>query len=113
MTFDEYKIYSYPTGSRYICNPPPIDTDNDTIVLASEGYEEALSADGFDYTMSEVDYGTQGLFLSWRKGENNYIVTTDEEFYNRFVKATNLAKLLNLLRKEHRVALFQAILYDN
>ena len=113
MSFSEFVIYKYPTGSRYICNPPPVGADNDTIVLASEGYEQSLAAEGFDYTMSEVDYGTQGLFLSWRKGEENFIITTDEELYNRFVKATDLAKLLNLGRKEHRVALFQAILYDN
>lgn len=113
MSFNEFKIYSYPTGSRYICSPAPVGTDNDTVVFASEGYEQSLAAEGFDYTMSEVDYGTQGLFFSWRKGEDNYIVTTDEEFYNRFVKATDLAKLLNLTRKEHRIALFQAILYNN
>uniref|UniRef100_UPI0019CFC5DE hypothetical protein n=1 Tax=Xanthomonas vesicatoria TaxID=56460 RepID=UPI0019CFC5DE len=61
----------------------------------------------------EVDYGTEGVFLSWRKGDENYLITEDEEFYNRFVKATDLAKLLNLQNKAHRIALFQAILYDN
>jgi hypothetical protein len=113
MTFKEFVIYQYPTGSRYICTPPPVGTDNDTVFLVSEGYHIPLEAEGFTYNMTEVDYGTEGTFLSWRKGDENYIITEDEEFYNRFVKATNLAKLLNLANKAHRVALFQAILYDN
>lgn len=113
MNFDAFRVSSYPTGSRYICNPPPQDTDNDTVVLAKTGYETALESDGFYYNMSEVDYGTEGHFLSWRKGDENYIVTCDQGFYDRFVKATDLAKLLNLKNKSNRIALFQAILYDN
>ena len=113
MTFDDYRIAAYPTGSRYICTPPPQGTDNDTVILAKVGYEKALEEQGFHYNMSEVDYETEGHFLSWRKGEENYIVTCEQEFYDRFVKATDLAKLLNLKNKAHRIALFQAVLYDN
>lgn len=113
MSEKSYAIEKHPTGSRYICNPPPTDTDEDTVVLASPGYEEALLKNGFKSSTNELEYDTLGAFVSWRKGDENFIVTTNKQFYDNFVKATKLAKNLNLLKKEDRVILFQALLYDN
>jgi hypothetical protein len=110
--FEEFVIFRAPTGSRYICDPAPADTDNDTVILASAGYEQALVNEGFVTTCTEVEYDTLGDFRSWRKGEENYIVTENELFFNRFVKATELAKRLNLLSRADRVTVFQAILYN-
>ena len=105
-------IKKWPTGSRYICNPPVTDTDNDTVALVEKGYENCFMSCGWSSSCTDVEYDTEGLFRSWRNGDENYIVTTDEEFYNRFVKATELAKKLNLLNRSDRVLLFQSILYD-
>lgn len=56
-----------------------------------------------------MDYETGGDFQAFRKGEENWIVTEDEEFYTSYVKATEGAKALNLLNKEDRIKLFVAV----
>lgn len=113
--FEDYVKAKARTGSSYICDPPVFDTDTDYVLLCSEGYEKSLRDKGFECSTSEsaacIEYESMGNFLSYRKGNDNYIVTTDVEFYVKFVNATRLAKRLNLLKKEDRIALFQAILY--
>lgn len=104
-------LAQYPTGSKYICFPPVENTDEDWVVLVEEGYEQELSDKGFVYSMSDVEYSNPGIFISARKGNLNWIVTTNKAFFKRFVLATKVARKLNLLEKQSRVALFQAILY--
>lgn len=107
--FEDIIIKSYPTGSRYICNPAPKDTDNDTVILVNGfyDYDTILRDDGWEDC--GPDYDNVGEFRAYRKGEENYIVTEDPEFYDSYVKATEGAKALNLLKKEDRIALFQAV----
>ena len=100
-------------GSRITCNPPPIDTDEDWLVLVGVDPEAKLLAAGFVqdgnpefYTGSDV-----GGFRSWRLGDLNVVTTPDTAFYQRFMTATHLAKRFNLLEKGDRIALFQAVLY--
>lgn len=109
MQFEDCVYRSYPTGSRYICNPPPMDTDNDTIFLVNGYYDwqQMLLDDGWEDC--GVDYETDGDFRAFRKGEENYIVTEDDDFFMSYVKATEGAKALNLLNKEDRIKLFVAI----
>lgn len=107
-------------GSRITCNPPPLDTDQDVLVLAHESnlkvmqrkileagfvMEGSLPADG------DIDADKDNVFHSYRKGDMNYIVTTDEVFYKRFSTATELARKYNLMEKSDRIQLFQAVLY--
>lgn len=111
VQFKEAVIASYPTGSRYICNPAPTDTDNDTVILVNGFYDwpTLLEKDGW-VRCTEGEYiGHDSEFLAFRKGEENYIVTEDPQFYSSYVKATEGAKALNLLNKEDRIALFQAV----
>ena len=110
MSFNDYVIKSHPTGSRYICNPPVLNTDKDTVFLVnSVDYEIALIEEGFITKDSEIDYDTRGLFQSWRKGEDNYIVTMDQKFYEDYVLSTEGARALNLTNKDDRIKLFKAI----
>lgn len=44
-------------------------------------------------------------------GQVNLIVTESEIFYDKFMLATHVSTRLNLMEKEHRIVLFQAILY--
>jgi hypothetical protein len=111
--FDEYVIARQLTGSRFICLPPPEHTDKGTVLLVEPGYEASLSADGWSYTTTDTEYQSMGSFVSWRKGEENYIVTTDKSFYDKFVLAAKVARELNLMFKSSRIALFQAILYGS
>ena len=109
MKFKDCVYASYPTGSRYICNPPPTNTDKDTVILVNGYYDwqKLLLNEGWED--GETDYENVGDFQSYRKGEENYIVTEDEEFYKNFVKATEGARALNLMDKKDRITLFQAV----
>lgn len=111
-------------GSRVTCDPAPMDTDQDVLVLTSrelwdEGLGTGLAASGFEKGGSDcgnqVDYlaSVPNSFQSFKCGELNLIVTFDPEFYRRFLAATGVAKTLNLLSKDDRVMLFQAVLYAN
>lgn len=100
-------------GSRITCNPPPVDTDEDWLVLLNSEAQQSLEAAGFTqegspefYTGSDV-----GGFRSWRLGSINVITTPDPGFFHLFITATTLAKRFNLLKKSDRIALFQAVLY--
>ncbi len=105
----------WPSGSRYICNPPPTDTDNDTVILAENiaAACDALVKDGWEYGGSYVigDY-----WFSYKKTVDgvveNFIVTQDSSQFAKWKKATELCKTLNLLNKNDRVAVFRAIVDD-
>lgn len=120
-----FDVIMHPTGSKYICNPPVEDTDEDYIVFVAPKYfediiNEALDNgcdfDGSDISPAEDDVNVREFDFPWnsvRDGDKNYIITSSKEFYNKFVNATKLAKCLNLLDKNDRIRLFQAVLYDN
>lgn len=110
MNFKDTVIKSYPTGSRYICNPAPTDTDNDTLILVNGYYDypEMLLNDGWEDCGKEYDM--PGDFMAFRKGEENYIITEDPDYFLSYIKATEGAKALNLLKKEDRISLFHAVL---
>jgi hypothetical protein len=110
MEFKDCVLKSHPTGSRYICNPPVMDTDNDTVILVNGYYDwdEMLYNEGWEDCGTDYD-SMDGDFRAYRKGEENYIVTEDEDFFFSYVKATEGAKALNLLNKEDRIKLFAAV----
>ena len=66
------------------------------------------------FESNTVDYPLEidGLFRSYKAGVLNLIVTSNINFYDKFVTATKLAKQLNLLDKQQRITLFKYILYD-
>lgn len=106
-------------GSRVSCDPPPTDTDEDWLVLVRKDDIRAaidlLNANGYYLDNPNTHYAPDsGDFNSWRDKDNiNLIVTYDEKWHKLFLIATEAAKELNLMKKEQRVALFQAILYGN
>lgn len=105
----------YQTGSSVICNPPVLDTDIDFIIYSDELEElgEFITKEGYSASCTdkeEYQLESEG-FKCYRKDNINLIVTNDNDFYVRWVLATKTAKMLNLLRKQDRITLFQAILY--
>lgn len=106
-------VNAEPVGSRVTCDPAPTDTDEDWLVLVREVPVEKLQEAGFSQEGSPEFYtgNDAGGFRSWRKGEINLITTQSYEFFRLFLTATYLAKRFNLLRKQDRIALFQAVLY--
>jgi hypothetical protein len=101
------------TGSRVICNPPVLDTDEDYVVLTKDIHAFMLKAkaDGFTSSAREEYEFHDTDFMCFRKGELNLIVTTSLDFYTRWKLATLLATRFNLLVKQDRRDLFSVILH--
>jgi len=98
-------------GSRVTCNPPPMDTDEDHLVLVDDALKAVDTLKDFGFEFDSKKYSGMGPlgFVSLRFGELNYIVTEDKDFFTTFLSATALAKRFNLLKKEDRIALFDAV----
>ena len=114
------EIARHPTGSRFTCDPPVMDTDDDWIILVEDLEYAKYKAARLDWICSGTDYYREGSdheelgpFVSMRhsEGNSNYVFTDDAEFYDRYVAATLLAKKYNLLNKPDRIQLFHAVLY--
>lgn len=100
-----------PIGSRAVCNPAPKDTDDDRLILVRD-VDFAIKffeACGFVETTGEDYLGED--FRTMRRGELSFIISTDPKFYERFRVATIACRELNVLDKEHRIAICRAILY--
>lgn len=111
-----------PVGSRITCSPPPLNTDQDWILYVDQtkykGLVDHLLADGWDVGGSLVPLDESNLPPEWRfnslkKGEDNIVITDSAVFHERFLAASAIAKKLNLLVKQDRIDLFQAVLYGN
>lgn len=116
LTDAPYTLYEtvFRTGSSVICNPPVVDTDEDYMFLTEDvdKFKEHLVKNGWDVCGAE-EYPTNEDSYNWvalRKGKLNYLLTSDDEYYDKFREATHLATKLNLLQKEQRVALFHYVI---
>jgi len=102
-----------PVGSSVTVSPYGEGEDIDWLVWFESEQDEAkfimdLAAQGF------MQDGTQGydpdLFVSYKKGTENFILTYKAEFFDAFIKARNLCQFLNLKNKEDRIAVHEAII---
>lgn len=108
-----------PVGSRVTCDPPPTDTDEDYLVLTKDKMAtvNALKSIGFEYSADpekvkkyeQMNETAAWSFTSLWFGDVNYIITDSQFFFERFLTATYVCKKLNLLRKEDRVMVFEAV----
>jgi len=119
LDFDEYKdvAIQFLTGSREICNPPVMNTDIDICVrvLGEPGITEEQQILGFKHYLRERGWTQHGDYPdsdteSWKKDEYNIILHKTELSYNLWYVATQVAKKLNLLNKEDRIMLFDAVI---
>jgi len=97
-----------PTGSAIICTPPVTDTDLDIVII----YNGALSAklqENFYEISPHGEYPNQEIKACYRKGRINVIAVADNQAFDRWVKATQLAAMMNLREKNQRMLLFQFI----
>jgi hypothetical protein len=123
--FDVYidVISFYKTGSREICNPPPMDTDEDWCVKVNPevdlGNAQVPSVEqnlkGLIDQLFESGYKINGDYpdsdsISFKKDEINIILHKTDLSYNLWYVATQVAKKLNLINKEDRIMLFNAII---
>ena len=114
------ELARHPTGSRFVCDPPVLDTDDDWVILVENLEYAKYKAARLSWYYADMGYyradgSCEELapFVSMRhsKDNSNYIFTDDAEFYDRYVAATLLAKKYNLLNKADRIQLFHAVLY--
>jgi hypothetical protein len=96
-------------GSRVTCVPAPTDTDEDVLILTDKLGEFVRGCNNAGFKDSGSYTGP--AFHSLRHGEVNLIITDSEEFYDKFMLATHVCKSLNVLDKQHRIIVFQSILY--
>lgn len=101
-------LMSHPMGSRYVCNPPIMDTDRDTLILVTHKQKafQLLVSLGWE-CCSEGEY-LEGAFFAMRKGEDNYILTESPEIFQRYTIATAVAKELNAQDKHTRIRIHKA-----
>lgn len=106
--FKSYVIKSHPIGSRYVCDPPVLDTDKDTLILVTDTKAacQILLELGWTYCLNGEYF--EGFFMALRKGEDNYILTAHEMFFDRYVVAAEVAKRLNVKDKQTRIAIHEA-----
>lgn len=98
-------------GSSVTCDPPVTNTDIDYVVYAPRNFLiDAVENQGYSIGGS---FWEDNEFHSLKRERINLIVTQSLDFYSKFLLATDVAKELNLLKKQDRVTLFQAILYGN
>lgn len=109
----DHPIIAYnKTGSRYICNPPVTNTDEDYILLVvtDPSICEWFTNQKFVASVNDAyTHMKKDGFISYRRDHINLIATNSRNFYNNFVKATELAKEFNLTDKKHRIMLFEAM----
>lgn len=98
-------------GSQITVYPPPEgDTDLDILVPDDATLINSLIDQAGFVPDSNPNYGELGEFTSYRKGKINIIVAHDENFYRKFLLATEVCKALNLPEKTDRVLVHTAIM---
>jgi hypothetical protein len=99
-----------PTGSRVICTPPTMDTDDDWLVWVPEKLQEDaisfLERAGATYSDQQKIYPDGVCF---RYEDVNPVLIWDYQIFYRWVAATYWARKLNLQDKKERVLLFQSM----
>lgn len=113
MNFHEdFVIKSSPTGSNYICNPPVTTTDIDTVFLVTNIAQSdvALVSNSWNRCIGEGYEVLGGDFQAYRKGNKNYIITQEPTYYAKYVRATKICKMMNLLNKEDRIWMFKVVM---
>lgn len=125
-----------PCGSQAVCDPPPGDkSDYDFLVVVPSPVNSAtthkITSDLVTFLVDHSfaheggeHYQVQiaGDFMSFRRlcssdGASNQsinlIVTSHQWFAERHKLATFVCRRLNVMNKEHRKTIFQAVLYAN
>jgi hypothetical protein len=114
--FSKYVDSYEPVGSRVTCDPAPTDTDEDFLLLTCYVAPLIKECKALGFEGGEVYFDSAGEassnFYSLKKGDINLIITEKQSFYDKFLLASHVCKTLNVLDKQHRITVFQAILYE-
>lgn len=100
-----------PTGSRVICTPPVMDTDDDWLVFVPSDavdFANGFLEDAGATHSEEQEHYPDGVV--WWLGTLNIIVLYDYGTFYRWVAATHYAQKMNLQSKEERKEFFGAMI---
>lgn len=97
----------FQTGSRVIGGATD-ESDYDYVFVYSVDKSKALQQAGFVISPHE-EYPGQRIKACYRKGAINLIGVEDQTDYDKWLKATRLACMMDLKEKHQRVTLFQFI----
>ena len=124
LDMNEAMLQIVPTGSYFNCSPPVTSTDRDYLILSYFNIEAKLIEAGYVQTDSDptkpksttnsIPAAKNGkdslLFTSWRRGNINIILTRDTDHFNKHKIAGYVCKRLNLMKKEDRIMIYDAIM---
>lgn len=102
-------LKSHPTGSRYICDPPPKNTGEDYVCLITPETREITELWMLNQGWEFCGQYTGAEFVSYRNGEYNLVITWLPDYYDCFVEATEGAKEKNILNKRERCNFFEEV----
>lgn len=110
-------------GSAYVCDPPHLDTDIDYCVFVPPLMDpRGPQLDGWAWTLHKMKeqfgFGLDSgrvydpppdgsVFVSLRRDNLNFIITTSIWWYTRHVDITAKLKAMNLHDKRDRIAVFK------
>lgn len=94
------------TGSKYIC--PAVTPKDIDIMLLVDQVNPFIGAFNLHPNGNQVEY-VDDLMVSCRYGIYNILLTSNQDYFNKWRFSTELAALLELEDKEHRKKLFQHI----
>lgn len=100
-----------PVGSRSIEGAAGSPSDLDYLVL-----DRAVDRKTFSYWLGRNGFEEGGSripgqhFTSYKKGKVNFIVTSSEDFYKKFLSANTVAKVHGVKNKEDRITVFGHIM---
>jgi len=113
LTLDDFPdgliLRLQPTGSKFICNPPVMSTDEDYFAWGFN-YEKVireLQELGWELCCNPDYLDTK--FTALRKGSLNLIIVNGKIEFEKCVQCTKLAKRFNLLNKQDRIDLFELV----
>lgn len=105
-----------PCGSRVTCNPPPTDTDADyRVAYHADNHDRVvriIQENGFEPDGGRHYNDSTNDFHSWRLGQINLLISANPDWIERHKLATTLCKMINIMDKQLRIAVFQRILYN-
>lgn len=97
--------YVYPIGSKFTCNPPVLNTDEDWMVFLPDGYDtQEFERLGWSHCLNGY---IDGDFTAMRLGSINAVITKHRDIFENGIKGAKICTKLNLLEKEDRTYVFQ------
>jgi hypothetical protein len=102
----------FPFGSRYVCNPPTMDTDIDFLVYSKNNITSKLERLGYklrDYYYGNRPGAGRWKFTSWRKGKVNLVVSSSKELIEVDVIAAHICRRYNIRHKDGRIIVHEAM----